>query len=101
MPRPWQSLRADMPGCAWQCHASAFQLWEDQPPSTLAEQSRHKRIHSADLRAEPDRCQAAFREKDPTLPPLEGVPFNFFFNDTPTTEIYTLSLHDALGSFLL
>src|SRR5687767_15946976 len=25
-------------------------------------------------------------------------PFNpfFFFNDTPTTEIYTLSLHDAL-----
>src|SRR4029077_21297166 len=27
----------------------------------------------------------------------------FFFNDTPTTEIYTLSLHDALpiwGSFI-
>src|SRR5438552_19173699 len=23
-------------------------------------------------------------------------PFIFFFNDTPTTEIYTLSLHDAL-----
>src|SRR6266536_1389671 len=23
-------------------------------------------------------------------------PFFFFFNDTPTTEIYTLSLHDAL-----
>src|SRR5436853_2269277 len=22
--------------------------------------------------------------------------FTFFFNDTPTTEIYTLSLHDAL-----
>src|SRR5207247_9741600 len=22
--------------------------------------------------------------------------FRFFFNDTPTTEIYTLSLHDAL-----
>src|SRR5438874_13706111 len=22
--------------------------------------------------------------------------FSFFFNDTPTTEIYTLSLHDAL-----
>ena len=22
--------------------------------------------------------------------------FNFFFNDTATTEIYTLSLHDAL-----
>src|SRR6266849_5207261 len=23
-------------------------------------------------------------------------PFGFFFNDTPTTDIYTLSLHDAL-----
>ena len=27
----------------------------------------------------------------------EGISFNnFFFNDTATTEIYTLSLHDAL-----
>ena len=25
-----------------------------------------------------------------------GVSFCFFFNDTATTEIYTLSLHDAL-----
>src|SRR4051812_49823916 len=24
----------------------------------------------------------------------------FFFNDTPTTEIYTLSLHDALPIFM-
>src|SRR5437879_11660250 len=24
------------------------------------------------------------------------LPFFFFFNDPPTTEIYTLSLHDAL-----
>src|SRR5947207_15363472 len=24
------------------------------------------------------------------------IPLLFFFNDTPTTEIYTLSLHDAL-----
>src|SRR5256885_4664794 len=28
-------------------------------------------------------------------PPLESSSF-FFFNDTATTEIYTLSLHDAL-----
>src|SRR3712207_8134945 len=27
--------------------------------------------------------------------------FIFFFNDTATTEIYTLSLHDALPIFLL
>src|SRR5947209_13482828 len=26
--------------------------------------------------------------------------FFFFFNDTPTTEIYTLSLHDALPIFI-
>src|SRR3989442_2436384 len=29
------------------------------------------------------------------LPPL-ALSFFFFFNDTATTEIYTLSLHDAL-----
>src|SRR5215510_3669587 len=27
---------------------------------------------------------------------LHILPFFFFFNDTATTEIYTLSLHDAL-----
>src|SRR5438270_7235183 len=27
---------------------------------------------------------------------LESIIFYFFFNDTATTEIYTLSLHDAL-----
>src|SRR5947207_13888026 len=29
-----------------------------------------------------------------------SVFFSFFFNDTATTEIYTLSLHDALPIFL-
>src|SRR2546425_8403542 len=28
--------------------------------------------------------------------PLLSISFFFFFNDTATTEIYTLSLHDAL-----
>src|SRR2546430_13186817 len=28
--------------------------------------------------------------------PLTSLTFFFFFNDTATTEIYTLSLHDAL-----
>src|SRR2546429_7180688 len=31
-----------------------------------------------------------------TLAPLENSSVFFFFNDTATTEIYTLSLHDAL-----
>src|SRR5690349_23813033 len=33
----------------------------------------------------------------PPFPPCRILPlFLFFFNDTATTEIYTLSLHDAL-----
>src|SRR5947209_20623858 len=31
--------------------------------------------------------------------PLNSVLYFFFFNDTATTEIYTLSLHDALPIF--
>src|ERR1022692_2823461 len=36
------------------------------------------------------------------LAPVLGLPsfFFFFFNDTATTEIYTLSLHDALPIYL-
>src|SRR2546423_15252177 len=32
----------------------------------------------------------------PDRGPCSGTRFFFFFNDTATTEIYTLSLHDAL-----
>src|SRR3989441_11673760 len=35
-------------------------------------------------------CSFVFRA------PVSAVSFFFFFNDTATTEIYTLSLHDAL-----
>ena len=31
----------------------------------------------------------------------EDVVFFFFFNDTATTEIYTLSLHDALPIWMI
>src|SRR5947209_13661935 len=33
------------------------------------------------------------------LPTLHSRTYFFFFNDTATTEIYTLSLHDALPIF--
>src|SRR5256885_14805878 len=33
--------------------------------------------------------------------PVLGRLFFFFFNDTATTEIYTLSLHDALPIFVV
>src|SRR2546421_11333694 len=32
--------------------------------------------------------------------PLTPLSFFFFFNDTATTEIYTLSLHDALPIYV-
>src|SRR5262249_61173507 len=35
-----------------------------------------------------------------SLPPPTPPSFLFFFNDTATTQIYTLSLHDALPIFL-
>src|SRR3970282_2714806 len=34
-----------------------------------------------------------------STPPFGASQLNFFFNDTATTEIYTLSLHDALPIF--
>src|SRR5690242_21740941 len=35
----------------------------------------------------------------PHIPPPSLFIISFFFNDTATTEIYTLSLHDALPIF--
>src|SRR5438552_10483007 len=32
--------------------------------------------------------------------PSSSIRFTFFFNDTATTEIYTLSLHDALPIYV-
>src|ERR1039458_10855158 len=36
----------------------------------------------------------------PAAVPALAVVLGFFFNDTATTEIYTLSLHDALPIYL-
>src|SRR3990170_2435234 len=36
------------------------------------------------------------RPAAPDAPAAPARPYFFFFNDTATTEIYTLSLHDAL-----
>src|SRR2546430_7149841 len=35
------------------------------------------------------------------MPQYTSISFFFFFNDTATTEIYTLSLHDALPIYSL
>src|SRR5204862_6343523 len=57
-------------------------------------------LHS--LRPQPVRITSCLNSRpdisDFRLFPLLSLcfPFLFFFNDTPPTEIYTLSLHDAL-----
>src|SRR5215813_15480577 len=45
------------------------------------------------------RSSAPGRQRSPTCSrtsTFSSPSFSFFFNDTATTEIYTLSLHDAL-----
>src|SRR5260363_328290 len=42
------------------------------------------------------KCGAARYGKSDAAPENPAFSFFFFFNDTATTEIYTLSLHDAL-----
>src|ERR1039457_832066 len=44
-------------------------------------------------------CECTVEQRFRTYSPRQDVVFpfyGFFFNDTATTEIYTLSLHDAL-----
>src|SRR5712664_3309189 len=61
-----------------------------------------KRIEKRDLVAKDDlvglrvRCVRRDGKSPQHVDLLEGRVFSFFFNDTATTEIYTLSLHDAL-----
>src|SRR6202022_4797900 len=49
----------------------------------------------------PRTCRPCCSPRAPVLRPALGSAFvsSFFFNDTATTEIYTLSLHDALPIF--
>src|SRR5215472_483452 len=42
------------------------------------------------------RRQKRTDNREPQQRPMLMHPLSFFFNDTATTEIYTLSLHDAL-----
>src|ERR1022692_691761 len=75
----------------------------------LEKKKKNQRIKYDDIRAVKQRlgkrrcsstCVAPLRAPtclSPTLFPLVSFFFFFFFfNDTATTEIYTLSLHDAL-----
>src|SRR5947199_10828533 len=45
------------------------------------------------------RASEFSRASNPAIERLAASLYTFFFNDTPTTDIYTLSLHDALTIF--
>src|ERR1039458_7226914 len=66
------------------------------PPSCPARHSVRDRQSCAD----PISGRAMTSEEQPPCDNTPGISkwscFAFFFNDTATTEIYTLSLHDAL-----
>src|ERR1044072_5096007 len=63
--------------------------------------SHFHRLHSASgFCGQSPKTEAEWRDRKRTRlnsshPDISRLPF-FFFNDTATTEIYTLSLHDAL-----
>ena len=65
----------------------------------LAEGQDAATLMSAGYAARPGLLRAAFKHlfsaRKSDWDKFDGL-FDFFFNDTPTTEIYTLSLHDAL-----
>src|ERR1019366_3097591 len=56
--------------------------------------TQHEDAQHAPTRLSQARIYLDWRR--PCLTPLPLSLFFFFFNDTATTEIYTLSLHDAL-----
>src|SRR5574337_210278 len=73
------------------------------PPVSLASQSHHEKPpevtctsrseeHTSELQSPLNLVCRLLLEK-------KKIYFFFFFNDTATTEIYTLSLHDALPIF--
>src|ERR1051326_409518 len=67
---------ADRPGCQWPARSGSGTFCVQSP---RAEQESRSEEHTSELQSHSFISYAVF-----------------FFNDTATTEIYTLSLHDAL-----
>src|SRR5476649_602219 len=80
-------------------HTSELQSHSDLVCRLLLEKKKHQRT---DLRSPTRQAPAPSPAPTPwrsTAPPPSNSSARtllFFFNDTATTEIYTLSLHDAL-----
>src|SRR5256885_13566845 len=55
-----------------------------------------RRVGGATCDDKPAQIYERFDKNDWRIQPAEFYRFHFLFNDTATSEIYTLSLHDAL-----
>src|SRR5215475_2927435 len=91
-------------------HTSELQSRENLVCRLLLEKKNRERRarrateqHARDRRPRADAARSTRRARPPRSPRHAhrpprpgGALFFFFFNDTATTEIYTLSLHDAL-----
>src|SRR5215203_3147242 len=85
---PYTTLFRSWPGCAGWCRAPApCPPWPRSEEHTSELQSRQYLV-----------CRLLLDQKTEHTHLFVWVTsfFFFFFNDTATTEIYTLSLHDAL-----
>src|SRR6266496_5139331 len=69
-------------------HTSELQSRRDLVCRLLLEKKKHQ--------VRPNQATYQKRQKCQPATYLQEVLYLFFFNDTATTEIYTLSLHDAL-----
>src|SRR6185312_12979199 len=103
--RPTPRTRISPPGSVTRSeeHTSELQSRSDLVCRLLLEKKKHDDLLPQSAHPEPGHFGARFLFLLPSgslygtgaLGELGDLPF-FFFNDTATTEIYTLSLHDAL-----
>src|SRR3989339_258588 len=71
--------------------------WKKKPSCGRPNASRTPGYRCCPVFLQDTRPSCCRHNRKSALPsPYKSFPFCFFFNDTATTEIYTLSLHDAL-----
>src|SRR6266496_2320954 len=86
---PYTTLFRSSPPSAWRVS------W---PPARRSPSRSRSEEHTSELQSRRDLvCRLLLETKKPPLTTRHIL--CFFFNDTATTEIYTLSLHDALPIF--
>src|SRR2546430_382411 len=113
-PRRWSRRAGTSPTPRWRADRKSTRLNSSHSQISYAVFCLKKKMRSASI--EPDLSSSSERvsgtvstwttglppspptTKSPVMPALPPPVF-FFFNDTATTEIYTLSLHDALPIF--